>query len=89
MLQRLSMTAAILGAALALAQTAAGADAQRGRGDFQSTCAGCHNSAAEVAGRAGGNSASNKARRLDAFLFGHYAPNDRARADIIAYLLSL
>lgn len=64
------------------------ASAERGAAAYAESCAECHRSAERLAGRLDGEAEAVR-ERLDRFLTEHHAPEAGARADIVAYLLSL
>lgn len=69
------------------AEPAIDPDLARGEAVYGEACAVCHGSTARLARRLPRTDQAEA--KLDAFLAGHYAPEPQARADLIAYLLSL
>ncbi len=80
-------SAAILASPPALASQEG--DAVRGEAAFAENCASCHASASRIMGRVEGDDDAAKSAALEELLPGHYAEDPEARADIIAFLLTL
>ena len=82
-LATLIILAGTIGASAQQGDTAAGEDA------FVAICKKCHNSAARIVRKIGGETAEEKSAWLDDFLAGHHVDNIDAKADLIAYLVNL
>lgn len=63
-------------------------DIERGEGAYAEDCASCHRSPARFMANVPGDDDAARADWLEDFLPDHYAPDDQARADIIAWLLA-
>lgn len=74
---------------LAPAHAAQEGDVSRGEAAYEANCASCHAAPARIIARVEGADDMEKTEALEAFLPDHYAEDDRDRADIIAFMLSL
>ncbi|MFN3746370.1 MAG: c-type cytochrome [Hyphomicrobiaceae bacterium] len=64
-------------------------EARAGEALYKEHCARCHARAGTLAANLKGQSAEDKATRLDEFLKTHYAEDAEERAKIVAYLMGL
>lgn len=56
---------------------------------FAAICKKCHNSAARIVRKIGGDTGEEKSAWLEDFLVGHHLDDMSAKADLIAYLVDL
>ena len=63
-------------------------DAVRGETAYATACARCHASVSRIERRIDGTTPEEKQAWLEAFLPAHHAPDEAARADLIAFLLA-
>lgn len=72
-----------------MAGTLAAVPARADEALYKEHCARCHARASTLAANLKGQSAEDKAARLDEFLKTHYAEDTEVRAKIVAYLMGL